>query len=51
MLPVAGLAFVSTTPWLGGMLALSLVLLLTWAVAAAVMVTRRCGPAPGGVPR
>ena len=51
MLPVAGLAFVSTTPWLGGMLALSLVLLLTWAVAAAVLVTRRCGPAPSGVPR
>ena len=47
MLPVAGLAFVSTAPWLGGMLALSLVLLLTWAVAAAVLVTRRRGPAAG----
>ena len=51
MLPVAGLAFVSTAPWLGGMLALSLVLLLTWAVAAAVLVTRRRGPAASGVPR
>ncbi len=51
MLPVAGLAFVSTAPWLGGMLALSLVLLLTWAVAAAVLVTRRGGPAASGGPR
>ena len=51
MLPVAGLAFVSTTPWLGGMLALSLVLLLTWALAVAVLVTRRRRPASSGLPR
>jgi hypothetical protein len=44
-------AFVSTTPWLGGMLAPSLVLLLTWAVVAAVLVTRRHGRLAGGVPR
>ena len=49
-LPVAGLAFVTTAPLLGGMLAPSLVLLLVWAGVAAVLVARRTrrGAAPSG---
>ena len=49
-LPVAGLAFVTTAPLLGGMLAPSLVLLLVWAGVAAVLVARRTrwGAAPCG---
>lgn len=45
LLPPAGLAFVSAAPVLGGMLAASLVLLLGWALVAAVLTVRLSEPA------
>ena len=45
LLPLAGLAFVSEAPVLGGMLAASLVLLLGWALVAAVLTVRLSRPA------
>ncbi|HEY5116918.1 MAG TPA: hypothetical protein VIJ00_15455 [Nakamurella sp.] len=47
LLPLAGLAFVSEAPVLGGMLAASLVLLLGWALVAAVFTVRLSEPADG----
>ena len=49
LLPLAGLAFVSAAPLLGGMLAASLVLLLGWALFAAVFTVRLSEPADGSV--
>ncbi len=45
LLPPAGMAFVSAAPVLGGMLAASLVLLLGWALVAAVLTVRLSEPA------
>ena len=47
LVPLAGLAFVCAAPVLGGMLAASLVLLLGWALVAAVFTVRLSEPADG----
>ena len=49
LVPLAGLAFVCAAPLLGGMLAASLVLLLGWALFAAVFTVRLSEPADGSV--